>query len=190
MLSGFRRRLILQAAITALLGVSGPVSGWTIPTLIVAAAAVFVALAMRPEPVWRWYVVGFVGFAVAYGLVALVSGHYVPGTIVAGITLYALLDGTGASAFAGTPTWAPPVPGTAPAYGAPAIPTYPPPTAPPPAALAPVPVVEVPAQPVAAAPLPEVPAQPVAPPLPEAPAPAVPAQPLGRPAAMTILPGK
>jgi hypothetical protein len=135
MVSGFRRGRVVQAVLTALFAVTGQVTGWTAPTLLVAAGAVFVALAMRAEPVWRWYVVGFVGFTIAFGLVGL----------VAGVTLYGLLDGAGASAFAGTPTWAPPVPAV-----------------PPPAAVLP-PVAE-PAQPVAAQP---VPAQPV-------PAPAVP----------------
>ena len=101
---------MLQAVITAVLAMSHGTSGWTIPTLVVAAGAVFVGLAMRAEPAWRWYTVGYEGFAIAFGLVALVSGHYVPGTIVAGWTMYFLLSHVGAGAFAGAPTWAPPVP--------------------------------------------------------------------------------
>jgi hypothetical protein len=92
---------------------------------------------MRPEPRWRGYVVGFEGVAVAYGLVALVAGHYVPGTLVAGYTLARLLSAEAAGAFAGTPTWAPPLPAAqptaqpvalAPVY--PSEPAYLPPPAP------------------------------------------------------------
>src|SRR5438309_5547662 len=99
--NGFRSRLILQAVITAVFAMAGSTasSAWTIPTLVVAAGAVFVGLAMRAEPDWRWYVVGFESLAIGYGLIALVSGHYVPGTIVAGWTLYYLLSQAGAGAF-------------------------------------------------------------------------------------------
>lgn len=196
--SGFRSRLILQAVITAVLAMSnGTSSGWTIPTLVVAAGAVFVGLAMRAEPAWRWYTVGYEGLAIAFGLVALVSGHYVPGTIIAGWTLYFLLSHAGAGAFAGTPTWAPP-PAPAPAAWAPPAPPAPAAWAPPapvPAFAAAAPVYGAPAAaaPVYGAP----PAAGYAPPAPMAAAPVVPAiaevpaQPISsRPVAMTILPGK
>ncbi|MFN2539838.1 MAG: hypothetical protein ABR549_17035 [Mycobacteriales bacterium] len=162
--SGFRGRLILQAVVTALFAMTGSsASGWTIPTLLVAAGAVFVGLAMRQEPSWRWYTVGYEGFAIAYGLVGLVSGHYVPGTLVAGWTLYYLLSHDGAGAFAGTPTWAPPsAPPTAP-WGPPAL------------------AGSTPAQaPFAPPPMPAVPAVFEAPPQ----------LPVPRPATMTILPRK
>jgi hypothetical protein len=188
--SGFRSRLILQAVITAVLALSNGTasSGWTIPTLVVAAGAVFVGLAMRAEPAWRWYTVGYEGFAIAFGLVALVSGHYVPGTIIAGWTMYFLLSHAGAGAFAGTPSWAPPTapvawgpPVPVPAYAG-AAPTYPPPT---PGYAPAVPVYGAPAQPTAPPP-PPMAAAPVVPPAAD-----VPAQPLPtRPASMTILPGR
>jgi hypothetical protein len=201
---GFRSRLFLQAVVTAVLAMGGsPSSAWTIPTLVVAAGAVFVALAMRVEPSWRWYVVGYEGFAIAFGLVALVSGHYVPGTVLAGWTLYYLLSPAGAGAFAGTPSWTPsaaapwgpPVPVPAYAGAAPTaapVPAFAPPTPPPAPAFAP------PAPPPVAAFPPPTAALPAAgyappPPVPVAPVvPAeVPAQPLAaRPAAMTILPGR
>ena len=207
---GFRGRLFLQAVVTAVLAMSGsPSSGWTVPTLVVAAGAVFVGLAMRVEPSWRWYVVGYEGFAIAFGLVALVSGHYVPGTVLAGWTLYYLLSPAGAGAFAGTPTWAPPAPApwgppapvpayagaAAPAYGAPVYGAPAQAFAPPPVAAFPPPPA---GPPVAASPQPPAPALPAAgyaPPLPVAVAPVapadVPSQPLpSRPAAMTILPGR
>jgi len=135
-LSGFRGRLLLQALVTAALALIGRAAspGWTVTSLVVAAGAVFVSLAMRPEPTWRWSAVGFEALAVGYGLVALVSGHWVPGTLVAGWTLLQLLRPEGAAAFVGTPTWSPPVP--VPAYDAvepqvlpdlpPAIPVQPP----------------------------------------------------------------
>lgn len=211
MLSGIKGRLFLQAGFTAvfaLLGASAS-SGWTVPTLLVAAGLVFVGLAMRPEEQWRWIVTGAVGFSVAYGLLAFVSGHYVPGTIVGVYTLVTLLNGSAASAFAGLPSQppipappipappitAPPVPGHGtPVYGAPAaapvVAAYPPP--PPPAYVPPAapPVEAVPGQP--AQPVDVVPAQPVgyAPPPPALVAPEAPALPASRPAAMTILPGK
>ncbi|MCW2672023.1 MAG: hypothetical protein JWP14_612 [Frankiales bacterium] len=169
---GFRGRLVLQALLTTGFAMTGSSvsSGWTLPTLLVAAAGVFVGLAMRPEPRWRGYVVGFEGVAVAYGLVALVAGHYVPGTLVAGYTLARLLSAEAAGAFAGTPTWAPPLPAAqptaqpvalAPVY--PSEPAYLPP---------PVPVAAVPAP--VPAPVPVLPQQPLAP----------------RQAAMTVLPGR
>src|SRR4051812_41162864 len=105
--SGFRNRLLLQAALTALFALTGSAgaSGWTIPTLVVAAGAVFVGLALRPEPQWLRVTIGFELLAVAYGLVGLGAGHYVPGTFVAGWTLVHLLNGAGAAAFAGEPTF-------------------------------------------------------------------------------------
>lgn len=199
--SGFRGRLILQAVVTALFALSGSTaaSGWTVPTLLVAAGAVFVGLAMRQEPAWRWYTVGFEGFAIAFGLVGMVSGHYVPGTLVGGWTLYYVLSHDGAAAFAGVPTWAPPAPGMppagpwsppVPAYGSPvqaaAVPAAAMPVAsyPPPAA---VDFASAGAVPVAGfAPMASAPAVPAVPPVIE-----VPQQPLAsRPAALTILPGK
>jgi hypothetical protein len=201
--SGFRGRLLLQAAVTALLAMGGGTvsSSWTIPTLVVAAAAVFVGLAMRAEPAWRWYTVGFEGFAIAFGLVAVVSGHYVPGTLIAGWTLYYLLSPAGAGAFAGVPSWVPavPAPAYAPAgavpeqawappvpalaYAQPAASVLPPPPLAPPSL--------VPQQVTAAGYAPAPDAAPVAPPAVEAPAAPAPPAPLpSRPAAMTVLPGR
>lgn len=197
-LSGLRGRLLLQAGLTALFAVAGSsaAGGWTVPTLVVAAATVFVSLAMRPEPTWRWPVTGYVGFTVAYGAFALVAGHYVPGTIVGAYTLFALSQ-HGAAAFAGAPAWqapdgfapaplgAPAVPAQPVGYGAPVAyaPPPPPPSAPP--------VVDAP---VAYAP--PVPAAVAAPAVhdvqPASPAyqPPVEAAPLTRPIALTILPGR
>ena len=141
MLSGLTVRLLVQAAVTALFALLHP-GGWVVPTLVVAAGAVFVALAMRPEPQWRLVVTGYVALSIAFGLVGLVSGHDVPGTIVAVITLVGLLDGSGAAAFAGVPTQLPlPVQPTLTTYAAP-VPqpvaaAYPPPPPPPARAAAP-----------------------------------------------------
>lgn len=215
----FRNRLLLQAAITALLAVTGRsgTGGWTVPTLVVAAGAVFIALALRPEPQWRAVVIGYEAVAVAFGLLGLVAGHYVPGTIVGGWTLAYLLSAPGAAAFAGAPSWSPDV-ATPEPYGAASPPLPAPPV---PLAAVPVqpvgpveaPVAAPPAPPAPAAPAepvaaPAVPAEPVAapepmaapPPLPPAPvaavpadpppAPPAPAAPRTMPAAMTVLPGK
>jgi hypothetical protein len=100
---GFRGRLVLQALVTGLYALLGAASGWTVPTLVVAAAAVFVALAMRPEPVWRTCTVAFEGVALLFGLAGLVSGHYVPGTIVGAWTLAYLLRPDAAAQFDGAP---------------------------------------------------------------------------------------
>lgn len=203
-LSGLRGRLLLQAAVTAVYALAGgsASSGWTVPTLVVAVGAVFVALAMRQEPTWRLVVTGYEGFAVTFGAVALVSAHYVPGTILAAYTLFFLLQ-HGAAAFAGAPAWdgsvlAPPVP--YPAYPAPVAPPTAPPLPPaqyappapvqyaPPPPLPPAPVQYAPPAPVQYAPPTPVPHQPAVPT--EAPV-TVPVQELApRPAAMTILPGR
>src|SRR3954447_6983487 len=102
--SGFRNRLLLQPALPALFALTGSAGagGWTIPTLVVAAGAVFVGMALRPEPQWRMITIGFEAAAVTFGLLGLVAGHYVPGTIVGGWTLAFLLSAPGAAAFAGT----------------------------------------------------------------------------------------
>jgi hypothetical protein len=179
-LSGFRTRLLLQAALTALFALSGAAGagGWTIPTLMVAAGAVVVGLAFRPEPQWRTVAVAFEVVAVGYGLVGLGAGHYVPGTFVAAWTLVHLLSGPGAVAL--EPSGAVVEP-----YGAEAAP--------------PVPVAVVPQQPSAPveAALPEPPPAPVAspaalaPPAPVVPpAPPVPAAPRAMAAARTVLPGQ
>jgi hypothetical protein len=209
----FRNRLLLQAAITALVALTGSsgASGWTIPTLVVAAGAVFVGMALRPEPQWRTITIGFEAVAVGFGLLGLVAGHYVPGTIVGGWTLAFLLSGPGAAAFAGTPaetpSWAPAT--TPEPYGAeaaapvqvpvpvaavvPELPVAVPEQPVPVVAVAvpeqPAPVVAVPEPaPVVAVAVPEQPAPVVA--VPEPAPPVVPPAPRTRPAALTVLPGK
>lgn len=196
-LGGLRGRLLLQAAVTALYALAGrgSSSGWTVPTVIVAVGAVFVALAMRPEPTWRWVVTGYEGFAVAFGAVALMSAHYVPGTVIAGYTLCFLLQHGGA-AFAGVPAWDGsalqlPAPAAFPVVPAavepvvqdagPALPVY---AAPAPVAMAvhvaPAPVQYAPPAPVQ-----------YAPPAAAEPAVELPLQaPAPRPVAITVLPGR
>jgi hypothetical protein len=108
-----RALLVAQAGVTAACAVLGELTGWTFLTLAVAAGAVFVAAALQQTPTWRWYVVGFEGCCVAFGLAALVSAHLVPGTAVAAGALLWLTSASAARAFAGRPE--PVLPGLHPA---------------------------------------------------------------------------
>lgn len=98
-----RLLLAAQAAVTAGFAVSGSLTGWTFASLLVAAAAVFVAAAVHAELVWRWYALGFELGSVLFGLAALASAHSAPGTLVALVGAAWLGGRSGARAFLGAP---------------------------------------------------------------------------------------
>ena len=158
-----RSALLLQAALTAgygLLRSTG--TGWTLLTMVVASAGVFLATALQPTPGMRTAVLGFEAGAVGFGVLGLAGGHLVPATALGLLTLVQVATAQGAAAFAGE---------AVPVLQVPGIPPPPPPAV----------VVEAP---------PAAPAQ-VQVPYPSAPAdpPAVPAGPTRTAvAAMTILP--
>lgn len=172
-----RSALYLQAAVTALYGLAKGGSGaWTFATMVVAAGAVFIGSALQPTPGMRTGALGYEGLAVAFGVVGLVSDHYVPGTVLAlGIGIQ-LLGADAALAFTGSPR------PTLQAFGAPS--PLPPPQ----------PV--VPEQPVSSPVLPppvSIPVpSPVVPAQPEGPTQAAPVivAPRSAMASMTILPGR
>jgi hypothetical protein len=99
-----RLLLAAQAAVTALFAVAGALSGWTYASLLVAAAAVFVATAVHPEPAWRWYALAFEVGSVLFGLAALAAAHSTPGTLVAVAGALWLGGRPGARAFLGAPS--------------------------------------------------------------------------------------
>ena len=187
--SGVRTQLFVQAGVTALFALTARsgLDGWTMLTLVVAAGAVFLGISVQPQPVWRQAVLGFEAAAVAYGALALVSAHYVPGTIIAVATLVRIGSADGAAAFVGAPSaplWAPPAGAPVPGYAVPQQPPaygFPPPPAGPPAFAAPAPAAS-PAYAAAPAPLPA--AMPAAvPAAPPAPVPAAGFAPLHEPVA-------
>ena len=168
--ASLRSALFLQAAATALFGLwRGGGGAWTIATMVVAAAAVFIGAALQPTPEMRQAALVFEGVAVAFGVIGLVVGHVVPGTLLGLGALVQLLNPSAALAFTGA---AKP---TLHVYGAPVAP------APAPAPVEP-PVVELPVVelPVVELPVVELPVAPVVPVQPAPPTSAVPT--------MTILP--
>jgi hypothetical protein len=80
----FSTRLFIQAAFTGLLAPAGSHgSTWLMATFAVAVgAAVVGAVARTGHDRTRELVIGFEAAAVAVGVVGLVGGHYIPGTIV------------------------------------------------------------------------------------------------------------
>jgi hypothetical protein len=101
--SAVRALLVVQAGLTAVFALTSPLGGWTLATMLVAAGTVFVAAMVQPTPQWRSILSAVEGFAVAFGLLALSGGHFVPGTIVAGGVLAMVTHGSAAPAFAGEP---------------------------------------------------------------------------------------
>ena len=119
-----RRALLLQAAVTAGYGLMrSSDTGWTLLTMVVASAGVFLGTALQPTPGMRTAVLGFEAGAVAFGLVGVVAGHFVPGALLALVTLVQVATAEGAAAFAGEAVPVLEVPGA----------PQPPPVAPPPA---------------------------------------------------------
>ncbi|MGB8649384.1 MAG: hypothetical protein WCD35_01850 [Mycobacteriales bacterium] len=108
-----RSALFVQAAVTALFSLanSGAGTGWTLLTLLVAAGAVFLGAALQGTPAMRNAVLAFEGVAAAFGVLGVLGGHYVPGTVIGIGLLIRLANADAGSAFLGLPT---------PAYGVPA----------------------------------------------------------------------
>jgi hypothetical protein len=125
-------RLFIQGALTGLLApTAARGSTWLVVTLAVAAGAVAVALLLRSAPAnAKQLVVGFEAAALAVGGLGLVSGHYIPGTIVGVVTLITALNAPTATAAADSPWVAPPA--GAPAYAPPGAAVYAPPALAPP----------------------------------------------------------
>jgi hypothetical protein len=114
-MSTLRNALFLQAAVTALVGLTGSAGlGWTLLTMVVAAGAVFVGAALQPTPAMRTGLLGFEAAAVVFGLLGLTAGHVVPATLLGLGVLALVLTGEGVRAFAGppepAPAWIPPTP--------------------------------------------------------------------------------
>ncbi|HUR74253.1 MAG TPA: hypothetical protein VMZ00_08250, partial [Sporichthya sp.] len=99
--AGVRQHLFVQAAVTLLFGLlrPAPSSGWTVATVAVAVAAVGLGAALSSTHVMRNAVLGFEVAALAFGVLGLVAGHYVPGTIV-GLHLLIKLWGISSAEFA------------------------------------------------------------------------------------------
>ena len=80
----FSTRLFIQAAFTGLLApVGSHSSAWLVVTFTIAAGAAAVAAVVRPgHERTRELVITFEAVAVGVGVVGLMGGHYIPGTIV------------------------------------------------------------------------------------------------------------
>lgn len=170
-----RSALFLQAAITAFFGLwRGGGGGWTIATMVVAAAAVFIGAALQATPEMRKAAIAFEAAAVAFGVIGIVVGHYVPGTIVAAGALAQLLGANAGLAFTGTPK------ATLQAFGAPAFEA--------PAVEAPAPAFEAPAQ--LAPPTPQFAAPVLEAPVREMPAFEMPAAPEALPVELLVVPAQ
>ena len=93
--SSLRNELYLQAAATALYGLARPDGRvWTALTMAVAAGAVFLGAAVQPTAALRTAVLAFEGVAVTVGLVGVLTGHAVPGTLL-GLVVLVQLAGRG-----------------------------------------------------------------------------------------------